>query len=99
MRRHTASRSERRRIVLWDFRLQHACNLLTAKQIEGHDATLTLTMSVDAKTEIVVDAALAFGGMDQHGSQIALISAHSADQPASLPPFFFLNIQCLGQRG
>jgi hypothetical protein len=47
--------------------LPYACNLLPANQIGGYHTTLTLvTMSVDAEYEVVVDAALAFGGLDQH---------------------------------
>ena len=47
--------------------LQYAGNLFPANQIDGYHTTFTLiTMSVDAEYEVVVDAALAFGGLDHH---------------------------------
>jgi len=66
--RRIALRSERRCIFVWERGLWYACDLFPAKQIEGHDTAFGLTtMLVDAYYEVVVDAALAFGGMDQHG--------------------------------
>ena len=42
-------------------------NLFPANQMDGYHTTFNLiTMSVDAEYEVVVDAALAFGGLDQH---------------------------------